>query len=250
MKEVYFNEEKAFEKYKNNDINKNFISIKLEFKGGKFMKEFLNKIRTSDSNMEMKDKIINTIFIFLLGIILGAFSKWLDNLSINDAIWWQHILGILDLRNVFSLFGIWIFIATAISVFSKTPLRASLNVFLFFVGMTVSYHIYTICFSGFNPMKYMMIWYITTLITPLLAFICWYSKGNGIISFMICSMILVIMLLCSFGIGMWYFDFKSIIDTLLFIGTVGVLYTDAKKSIYSLLSALLLAFCLRIVLSL
>ena len=56
--------------------------------------------------MRMKNKIINTFLIFLFGVILGIFSKWLDNLSIDDSVWWQHILGILNLRNVFSLFGI------------------------------------------------------------------------------------------------------------------------------------------------
>ena len=111
------------------------------------MKEFLEKIRVPDRSLKISRKILNTSSIFLLGIILGIFSKWLDNLSIDDTIWWKHIFGILDLRNVFSLFGIWIFIAATISVFSKTPLRASLNVFLFFVGMTVSYHLYTIYFN-------------------------------------------------------------------------------------------------------
>lgn len=206
------------------------------------MKEFLNKIRTPDKNMKIKSKIINTLLIFLLGIILGIFSKWLDNLGINDEIWWQHIIGILDLSNVFSLFGIWIFIATAISVFSKTPLRASLNVFLFFLGMTVSYHLYTIYFSGFNPKSYMIIWYVITLITPILAFICWYAKGNGKISLIICSGILAVMLMSSFSIGMWYFYFKSIIDTILFIGTMGILYTNPKKSVCSLLGSLIIAF--------
>ena len=206
------------------------------------MKEFLNKIRTPDKNTKIKSKIINTLLIFLLGIILGIFSKWLDNLGINDEIWWQHIIGILDLGNVFSLFGIWIFIATAISVFSKTPLRASLNVFLFFFGMTVSYHLYTIYFSGFNPKSYMIIWYVITLITPILAFICWYAKGNGKISLIICSGILAVMLMSSFSIGMWYFYFKSIIDTILFIGTMGILYTNPKKSVCSLLGSLIIAF--------
>lgn len=109
------------------------------------MKKFLNEIRTLDNEITIKSKIINTTLIFLSGIILGIFSKWLDNLSINNAIWRQNIIDILDLRNVFSLFGVLIFIAVSISILNKMPLRASLNVFLFFVSMTVSYHLYTIC---------------------------------------------------------------------------------------------------------
>lgn len=210
------------------------------------MKEFLEKIRVPDRNLKLNRKIINSSSIILLGIILGIFSKWLDNISIDDTIWWQHIFGILDLRNVFSLFGIWIFIATTISVFSKTPLRASLNVFLFFIGMTVSYHLYTIFFSGFNPRNYMMIWYGITIITPILAFICWYAKGNGKISIIISGIILAVMMLSSFTMGMWYFGFRSIIDTILFIGTILILQVNPKNSIYSLLISLILSFAFRI----
>lgn len=210
------------------------------------MKEFLEKIRIPDKNLKLSRKIINTSLIFLLGIILGIFSKWLDNLSIDDTVWWQHILGVLDLGNVFSELGIWIFIAITISVFSKTPLRASLNVFLLFIGMTVSYHLYTIYVSGFNPKSYMMIWYTITLISPILAFICWYAKSKNKISLMISSLILAVMFILSFSIGMWYFYFKSIIDTILFIGAILVLYVSPKNSVYNLLIALLLAFVFRI----
>lgn len=212
------------------------------------MKDFLNKIRTPDKTIKTSKKIKNTILIFLLGIILGVFSKWLDNLSINDTIWWQRILGILDLGNVFSYFGIWIFLAITISVFSKTPLRASLNVFLFFVGMTVGYHLYTIMFSGFNPKSYMMIWYGITAITPILSFICWYAKGNNKISIGISSAILAVMLIESFSVGLWYFYFKSIIDTLLFLGTIIALYTKPKNNVFSLLFAgiLVIVYSLRL----
>ena len=210
------------------------------------MKEVLEKIRIPDKNLKLSRKIINTSLIFLLGIILGIFSKWLDNLSIDDTVWWQHILGVLDLGNVFSELGIWIFIAITISVFSKTPLRESLNVLLLFIGMTVSYHLYTIYVSGFNPKSYMMIWYTITLISPILAFICWYAKSKNKISLMISSLILTVMFILSFSIGMWYFYFKSIIDTILFIGAILVLYVSPKNSVYNLLIALLLAFAFRI----
>lgn len=210
------------------------------------IKSYLKKVRTSQP-VKTKIKVINTILIFILGIALGIFSKWLDNLSIDNTIWWQNIIDILDLRNVFSLFGIWIFIAVTISVFSSTPKRASLNVLLFFIGMTVSYHIYTILFSGFNPFNYMMIWYSITLISPLLAFICWFAKGKGKLSFIISTLILTAMALSSFSIGVWYFDINSIIDLLLFVGTILVLYKNSKRTIYSIFFSLILSFIIRMI---
>ena len=206
------------------------------------MINFLNNIRVPDKNIKVKDKIINTSLIFLLGILLGAFSKWLDNMVIDDTIWYQKILGILDLGNVLSELEIWLFIAITISVFSKTPLRAGLNVFLFFIGMTVSYHLYSIYFSGFNPMEYMMKWYSISLISPILAFVGWYSKGENFISIIISSLIICIMMNLCFSIGIWYFDFKSLIDFMAFVGTIAVLYVKPKNTLYSLIIAFPLAF--------
>ena len=91
------------------------------------MVEKLNKIRTPDKNILLKNKIINTILIFALGIVLGIIAKWLDNLAIDNSIWWQKIIGNLNLNNVLSEFGIWLFIALAISVYSKSPLSFSEN---------------------------------------------------------------------------------------------------------------------------
>lgn len=211
------------------------------------IKRYLSKTRTPNTKVKTKTKVINTILIFILGITLGIFSKWLDNLSINNSIWWQNIIDFLDLRNLFSLFGIWIFIAVIISVFSSTPKRACLNVLLFFIGMTVSYHLYTILFSGFNPLNYMMIWYSITLISPLLAYICWYSKGKGKIPFIISTLILTVMSLSSFSIGLWYFDINSIIDLLLFVGTILILHTNYKRTIYSIIFSLILSLIIRII---
>lgn len=206
------------------------------------MKEFFNTIRTPDITMNTNKKIVNTILIFLLGIILGIFSKWLDNLGINDSIWWQQIIGKLDLNNVFSGFAIWLFIALAISVYSKSPLRAALNVLLFFVGMNVSYHLYTIMFSGFNPKTYMMIWYGLTIVSPILAVICWYAKGERIQSIIISSLIIGVMFKICFSIGLIYFNFISIIDTLIFIGSLIVLYKKPKNILISLICGIVIGF--------
>lgn len=206
------------------------------------MIEKLNKIRTPEDNILLKNKVINTILIFTFGIVLGIIAKWLDNLAIDNSIWWQHIIGNLNLNNVLSEFGIWLLIALAISVYSKSPLRAALNVFLFFVGMNVSYHLYTIMFSGFNPKSYMMIWYGLTIVSPILAFICWYSKGERVQSIIISSLIIGVMFKICFSIGLVYFGFKSIIDTLIFIASLIILYKKPKNILISLICGIVIGF--------
>lgn len=80
---------------------------------------------------------------------------------------------------------------------------------LFLVAMTTSYHLYTIYFSGFNPINYMMIWYTLTLISPILSYICWYAKGNSKIALLINTFILLVAMRSSFSIEIWYFDLNK-----------------------------------------
>ena len=205
------------------------------------MKAWLYKIRTPNRDIKLSQQITYSILILLFGIALGVFSKWLDNMGINDAIWWQHILGIIDLRNVFSEFAIWLLIALAFSVYSDSPLRAGLNVFLFFVGMCISYHLYTIVFAGFNPQSYMMTWYGFTLLSPALAVICWYGKGETIVSLIIDILILAVMMSECFAIGFLYFAVTRIINVVIFLGSAVILYSKPKQTVISLFGAFILS---------
>lgn len=193
------------------------------------MKDFLNKIRMPEKNISTKNKIINTSLVAIFGVALGIFSKWLDNLAIDNTIWWHNVIEKLDLGNFFSGISIWLLLALIIAAYSKTPIRAGINVFLFFTGMTVSYHIYTILFSGFNPSGYMMIWYLITFFSPILAVICWYSRGNSKISLFIRLLILFTLLWTCFSIGLWYIYIKSILDMFVFMIGFIVLFVPANK---------------------
>lgn len=210
------------------------------------MIKFLENIRKEEHNDNITRKILYSLCILIIGIILGTLSKWLDNLSINNEIWWHNIIERLDLNNFFSNMAIWIFIALAISVYSHSPKRASINVFLFLLGITLSYHLYTILYSGFNPKSYMMLWYGITLISPLLAYITWYAKSNSNYSIIINSIIIFVMLTSCFSIGKWYFDLKNILYTLTFIASLIVIYKNIRITSISFIIGLLLSFIFHI----
>ncbi len=132
----------------------------------------------------------------------------LDTIPSN---YFPYFIEILDLRNFFSRMGVWIFLAVIISLYSKSPIRSAINVFLFFVGMIGSYYLYTVLVADFFPKFYMMIWIMMTCISPLLAFVCWYAKGKGIIAISISTIIFMFISRQAFAFGFWYFDIITLV---------------------------------------
>ena len=202
--------------------------------------DYLNDIRKPDNAAGNPAAAAAVIFGF--GIVLGLFSKWLDDLALEDAIWWHRLVGRMDLGNFFSDIAVWLLLALVIAVFSTSALCAALNVFVFFAGMCAAYHLYTIVFSGFNPLSYMMIWYGITLLSPILAVLCWYAKGSGIPALILDSGILSVFFLSCFSIGLFYADLKGALYLLVFCSAAAVLYRSPKQLLIILAAGLLLAF--------
>ncbi|KPB06016.1 hypothetical protein [Bacillus sp. CHD6a] len=191
------------------------------------MNDVLNNIRRP-VNISFSKKVVSSSFLFIAGVMLGVFSKMLDETASNQL---PYFLQVMDLRNFFSRMGVWLFLAMLVALHSKSPLRASINVFVFFVGMVGSYYVYTIMVAGFFPRSYMMIWVTMTVISPFMAFVCWYAKGNGILAILISSFLLMFMSRQAFVFGFWYLDISYILEFLLWIATIIVLYQSPKQLI-------------------
>lgn len=203
------------------------------------MKTFLNNIRTADRSLTIRRQIINTICIFVFGAVLGTVSKWLDCTASNELPRW---ISELDLRNFFSRISIWLFIGTAVSIYSKTPLRAAVNVFIFFAGMLISYYAYTKFIAGFFPVSYILIWVVLTLLSPVLAAVCWYARGKGIPALLLSAAICSVLFRCAFVWGMWYFDMLHPLEALTWLAGIAVLYRSPKQLAAMTALSLIFAF--------
>ena len=194
------------------------------------MKKFLNDIRRVENPISGNRKIINTIAILFLGIALGTFSKFLDFRQAELPSVLMAIDGALDVHNFLGRFAIWVLIALCISIYSNSAIRASVNVFVFFAGMVVSYYLYSNYVAGFFPRSYAMIWVGFTMISPFLAFVCWYAKGKSRPAFVLSVLILAVLSNMTFVYGWGYFKARSVLELIVFIIGLTVLRRDTLKS--------------------
>ena len=194
------------------------------------MIKFLNDIRNVEKPISNNRKIINTIAVLFLGIALGTFSKFLDFRQAELPSVLMAIDGALDVHNFLGRFAIWVLIALCISIYSNSAIRASINVFAFFIGMVASYYLYSNYVAGFFPRSYAMIWFGFTIISPFLAFVCWYAKVKGKLAFMLSILILAVLFNMTFLYGWGYFEALSVLELAVFIIGLTVLRRDTLRS--------------------
>lgn len=190
------------------------------------MNGFLNNIRAEEPQIALNKKIINTVAIMLLGVALGVFSKFLDTTPTNEL---PLVLGYLDVGNFLGRLAIWILFALCIAVYSNSSMRAGINVFAFFAGMVTSYYLYTKYVAGFFPKSYAMIWIGFTLVSPFMAFVCWYAKGKSKAAFALSVMILSVLFNATFVYGWSYFEVRSVLELAAFIVAFIVLRRNTLK---------------------
>lgn len=209
------------------------------------MKTFLDSIRKKEKALPINRRIINTILVLLLGIALGTFSKYLDCTAGNEL---SSILECLDVRNFLGRFAIWLLIALCIAVYSRSAVRAAINAFVFFSGMIMSYYLYSLYVAGFFSKSYALIWIGFTVISPLLAFICWYAKGTGRISLGISALITAVLFKASFVYGWLYFSICSILELIVFFCGMVVLKRETiKDTVIMLVTGIAVALLLHLI---
>ncbi len=148
--------------------------------------------------------------MFLFGLVLGALSRILDIYTQN-------------LGNIFSQFAIWILLGTVISIYSRTKKKAMLNVFLFCVGMLITYYSVAVITHGVYSKIFIIGWSVFALCSPIMAYFAWLSKEKGTFPKIICIGIV----LASFLSSILFFDRLRIYDFI--INAVLVYFLFFKK---------------------
>lgn len=210
------------------------------------MSEFLNNIRRTEKKTPAVRQAVYTVCILLLGVGLGVFSKFLDCTPSNEL---PFLIAYLDVGNFLGRFSIWIWLAVCISVYSMSPVRAGINVFMFFAGMVASYYLYSNFVAGFFPKSYAMIWAAFTVLSPFPAVLCWYAKGEGGVAMFLSAGIFACLFNLTFLYGWMYFDVRSPLELVVFLGGIAVLRRrNARETLLTMALGVVLALVLRIAL--
>lgn len=189
------------------------------------MKLFLDKIRAPRKGAPLKIQIIVTVGIVLMGFALGVLQKWIDGCPDNM---FPLLFQQLDIGNYFGREAIWILLGTIIAIYSRTPLRASVNTFLFFLSMLTGYYLYCNYVLGFLPKAYMMMWIGISFATIFMAYICWYARGEGIIPIILSSGIIGILLAQAFSLTQGFYMY-DVMEVFTWIAGVIILHRKPKE---------------------
>ena len=115
----------------------------------------------------LKNKILNPISMFFIGLLLGVISRLLDIYTEN-------------LGNIFSQMAIWILFGVLISIYSSSKKRAMLNILPFCIGMLITYYFVAFVTKGVYSAVFIIGWTVFAFLSPLMAYFTWMTKEKGV----------------------------------------------------------------------
>lgn len=139
------------------------------------------RIRRPQKRIPLNRAVIYSMGIMACGLITGVGVKLMDIYTVH-------------LGNIFSQMSVWIFLCSVLAVYSSTPRRAAVNVFLFCAGMLLTYYLTAEGMHSPYSMTFVYGWSVFSLFSPLLAFFTWYAKGKGTVSRLLTAGIVVVLL--------------------------------------------------------
>lgn len=206
----------------------------------------LNQIRAPQKSDSVQKQVLVTAGVLLLGACLGCFSKYLDYRQAELPGLLAKLDELLDFHNFLGGFAPWIVIALCLSVYSRTPFRAAVNVFCFFVGFVASYYLYSALVAGFFPSGYALVWIAFTVASPFLGFFCWYAKGKGPVALLLSAAVIGVLLNTAFAYGVLYLDLISRLNLVMLFLALLVLRKPMKQTLTMLAFAAAIAVLLKL----
>lgn len=211
------------------------------------MKEKLNKIREPEE-ATMASGIIASIIFVVIGIVVGAAVSWINYTAEHSTVWWQDIVGDLQLNTVFSSFPIWFLMGLCVAVWSYHPIKAAINEIAFFVGVTAGHIIGPKVIPGIESTGGSTKWLLVGVIAAALAVIIWYAKSTSWPSIAFDAVIIGLMGAYCFDCGFVYFHLNDLImdliNVLIVFLVVVVLASGIIQFLVSLVGGALIALLL------
>ena len=163
---------------------------------------------------KIKNIILHPISMLIIGLITGVIVKLID-------IYFRVQHWGFSLSDVFSQLGVWIVIGVIISLFSKNKRYAMLNVFLFSIGMLITYYLTAEVTNSVYGWTFIKGWAVFACCSPLMACLVTLTKNKGlfplIIKIGILAVYLVTDMLIFGGPRIYDFIFILLLIYLLFI---------------------------------
>ena len=109
-------------------------------------------------------EIGSSLLILLAGLLLGVLSKWV-------------FLHTVTLSELVLQIALWIFLASAVALGSRSPLRAALHTLLLMGGMEAAYYIAAFL-MGVRAQNLLFGWVLTALLSPVAGWLIWHARGE------------------------------------------------------------------------